>query len=152
MVSEDFDLDALLAEADAVFEAREPEFVPVVLAGRSVGVRYLPLDGPAWRKLTLEHPPRAEILQDLRVGYDVDAVVAAYPDVVLVSGDTVDDMVRTDAEGKRYSVWPKVCGRLSRTGLADVAASMWDAHERATERLVGDAGKASPDSGKKKRS
>lgn len=152
MTGEDFDLDALLDEADKIFAARETEFVPVVLAGRSVGVRYLPMSGGEWRALTLKHPPRSGIIQDMNLGYNVDAVVSAYPDVVLVKGDVVDDMIRVDAEGRRVSAWPKVCERLSKTGIADVAASMWSVHERETERLVDEAGKDSPGSRKKKRS
>lgn len=151
MTDEDFDLDALLAEADEVFANRETEMVPVVLAGRSVGIRYLPLSSGEWRELTLKHPPRPDVRQDLNLGYNIDSLAAAYPDVVLVKGDTaIDDMVRTDDEGKSFSVWPKVYARLTKTGMADLAASMWTAHERDPERLVEVAGKASAGSRKKK--
>jgi hypothetical protein len=150
MNNEDFDLDALLAEADDLIANREPELVDVKLGKRMVGVRYMPMSGTDWRTLTLKHPPRPDIRQDLNLGYNVDAVAAAYTDVVLIDGDKVVSLIRTDAKGNDYSVWPKVYARLTKTGLDDVTASMWAAHERAPERLVVDAGKASPGSRKKK--
>lgn len=145
------DLDALLAEADELIENAEMEFVPVVLARRQVGVRFLPISGDAWRNLVLRHSPREDVVQDVNLGYNVDAVVAAFPNVALVVGDEVDDMIRVDAEGKSYSKWPAVWKRLTSTGRKDVATSIWAAHERTPERLVVDAGKASPVSRKKKR-
>lgn len=146
------DIDALVAKAHALVVDAELEFVPVVLAKKQAGIRFAPMGGQAWRDLVLLHPPRAEVVQDLNLGYNVDAVVAAYPDVALVVGDEVDDMMREDAEGNRVSVWPKVWGALTSTGRKDVAAAMWAAHERTPERLVEEAGKASAGARKKKRS
>lgn len=146
------DLDELIAEADRLIADAEAEFVPVVLAKRQVGVRFVPMSGADWRELVLKHPPRPEIAQDLNIGYNVDSVVAAYPDLVLVDGDEVDDMVRPGPEGKLVSQWPAVWKRLTATGRKDVSTAIWAAHERTPERLVADAGKASPVSRKKKRS
>lgn len=146
------DLEALLAKADAILEEMEPELVPVVLAGRQIGVRFLPLSGADWRDLVLKYPARKDVAQDLNLGYNVDAAVAAYPHVALVDGDEVDDMVRDDTEGNPVSKWPAVWARLSATGRKDVAAAMWAAHERTPERLVDAAGKASSGSRKKKHS
>lgn len=145
------DLDELLAMADEMIEEAEMELVPVVLARRQVGVRFLPLSGEAWRDLVLKHSPRDGVVQDVNLGYNVDAVVGAFPNVALVVGDDVDDMMRVDAEGNPYSKWPAVWKRLTSTGRKDVATSIWAAHERTPERLVDDAGKASPVSRKKKR-
>lgn len=150
MTDDVFDLDALLAKAREMVESAEPELVPVVLAGHSVGVRFLPMSGADWRSLCLKHPPRTDVVQDLNLGYNVDAVVEAYPNLALVSGDTVDDMIRTDAEGKEYSKWPSVWKALTATGRKDVVAEVWAAHERAPERLVSEAGKASAGERKKK--
>lgn len=152
MNDEDFDLDALLAEADELVANREPELVDVKLGRRVVGVRYMPMSGTEWRTLTLKHPPRPDVRRDLNLGYNVDAVAAAYTDVVLIDGDTIVSLTRTDSDGKEYSVWPKVYARLTKTGLDDVTASMWAAHERTPEQVVADAGKASAGSRKKKRS
>lgn len=145
------DLDALLAEADRLVAEAEPELVPVVIAGRQLGVRYVPMSGQAWRDLVLLHPPRPDVVQDMNLGYDVDAVVSAYPHVAVVEGDEVDDLVRVDAEGSEYSAWPAVWKRLSATGKKEVAASVWAAHERTPERLIADAGKAPAPARKKKR-
>lgn len=146
------DLDALVAEAKAMIDGAEPEFVEVVLAGHQAGVRFAPMLGADWRELVLKYPPRTDVLQDMNLGYNVDDVVAAYPDVALVKGDEVDDMIRVDAEGKSFSKWPAVYGALTATGRKDVAAAMWAAHERTPERLVEAAGKALSASRKKKRS
>lgn len=144
-------VDELLAEAAEIVENTETEFVPVTLGKRQVGVRFLPMMGADWNDLTAKHPPRSDVPRDLRFGYNIDAVVAAYPDVVLVNGDEIDDMQRTDAEGNTLSKWPAVWQALTAQSRKDVAASMWTAHERTPERLVDDAGKASAASRKKKR-
>lgn len=146
------DLDALVADALALFEGAEPEIVPVMLGRRQVGVRFLPMSGREWRDLVLRHPPRKDVLQDANVGFHVDEVVAAYPNVALVVGDEVDDMIRTDAEGKKYSKWSAVWDALTATGRKDVSSAIWVAHVVAPEQLVADAGKASPGLRKKKRS
>lgn len=146
------DLDALLARAKAMVEDAEPELVPVVLAGKQIGVRFVPVSGADWRDLALKHPPRSDVARDLNVGYNIDALVADYPHVVLVDGETVEDMIREDAEGKSYSKWPAVWAALTANGRKDVSAALWAAHERTPERLVADAGKASPGLRKKKRS
>lgn len=145
-----FDLDALLAQAQTMVDNAEPELVPVVLAGRQIGVRFLPVSGADWRDLALKHPPRSDVMRDLNVGYNIDALVADYPHVALVDGDTVDDMVREHADGSRRSRWPDVWAALTATGRKDVSAALWSAHERTPERLVADAGKVSPGSRKKK--
>lgn len=145
-------LDALLAKAQELVETAEPELVPVVLAGHQVGVRFLPVSGAEWRDLALKHPPRSDVMRDLNVGYNIDALVSEYPNVALVDGESVDDMIRTDSDGKTFSKWPAVWAALTATGRKDVSSALWAAHERTPERLVADAGKASPDSRKKKRS
>lgn len=141
------DLDALIAKAAALVEEAEPELVPVVLAGRQVGVRFFPMSGADWRELAVRHPPRTDVIQDMNLGYNVDSLVAAYPNVALVDGEDVDDMIR-DGESR----WPSVWAVLTATGRKDVAVAIWAAHERTPERLVEEAGKASPSSQKKKRS
>lgn len=144
------DLDALISKAREMVSNAEPELVPVILAGQQVGVRFVPMSGADWRELTLKHPPRTDVMRDLNVGYNIDAVVAEYPHVALVDGETVDDMMRDDAEGKQVSKWPAVWGALTATGRKDVSSALWAAHERTPERLVVDAGKASSGSPEKK--
>ena len=144
------DLDALIAEADKLIAEAEIEFVPVTLAGRQVGVRFMPVSGADWRELVLKHPPRSDIAQDVNLGYNVDDVVSAYPNLALVDGDDVDDMIRPGEDGPE-SMWPEIWDRLTATGRKDLATAIWFAHERNPERLVTDAGKASAASRKKKR-
>lgn len=146
------DLDELFAEADAILEAAEPVTVPVVLGKRTLGVRFLPMSGADWQYLTAQHPPRPNVPREMRLGYNVDAVVAAYPDVALIDGDVVDPLLRTDEDGNQVSKWPEVWARLTSTGRKDVSTEMWAVHELIPDRLVDDAGKASTGSPRKKRS
>lgn len=145
------DIDALVAEARALITDAEPILVPVVLAGKQAGVRLIPMQLDEWHTLTLQHPPRKDILQDLNLVYNVDAVCAAYPHVSLVMGDQVDDMIRQDDEGEKVSRWPAVWSSLTKQGRKDVFYALWQAHEDAPEKIVVDAGKASAGVRKKKR-
>ncbi|WP_417556164.1 hypothetical protein [Microbacterium sp.] len=135
-------LEELLAEADEILAAVEPLTVPVTLGKSTVGVRFLPMDGARWRGLTVKHPPRPDVPADMNRGYNIDAVVGAYPDVALIIGDTVDDMLRVQEDGTRVSAWPETWKRLTATGRDDVAAEMWSAHELIPEKLVDAEGKA----------
>jgi len=135
------DLDALIAEADELTAAVEPELVPVRLGKRALGVRFLPMAPDLWRELTLKHPPRAGVIQDQNVGYDTDAVVAAFPNLALVDGDEVDDMSRRGEDGEEKSKWPLIFKRLTSQSQKDVVRAIWFAHDRAPDLMVRDAGK-----------
>jgi hypothetical protein len=145
------DVDALVAKAEALVRDAEPEVVPIVVAGEQFGARFLPMMGSEWRALVLKHPPRTDVMQDLNLGYNVDDVVSSYPHIAVIKGDQVDDMWRTDEEGKRYSAWPTFYGAATANSQKDLATAIWAAHERTPDRLVSEAGKASAGSGKKKR-
>lgn len=136
-------LEELLAEADKLLEEAEPITVPVTLGKSTVGVRFLPMDGAGWNALTVQHPPRPNVPEDMNRGYNIDAVVGAYPNVALIVGDEVDDMQRVQEDGTRKSVWPATWARLTATGRKDVQTEIWAAHEYLPEKLVGGAGKAS---------
>lgn len=137
------DLGALIEEADALIEAVEPELVTVRLGKRALGVRFIPLAPSDWRELTLKHPPRPDVLQDQNVGYNTDAVVAAFPNLALVDGDEVDDMIRLGEDGEPVSKWPAIFSRITSQSQKDVVRSIWFAHDRAPDLMVVDAGKAS---------
>lgn len=136
-------LEELLAEADKMMEAVEPITVPVTLGKSTVGVRFLPMSGAEWNALTVKHPPRDDVPADMSRGYNIDAVVGAYPNVALIVGDDVDDLQRINEDGTRKSVWPETWARLTATGRKDVSTEIWAAHEYLPEKLVGGAGKAS---------
>jgi len=145
------DVDALIAEAHELVRDAEPVSVPVTLGRRKVMVRFVPMEGTEWRALVLQHPPRPSVAQDMNLGYNIDAVAAAYPHVALTDGETVDDLMR-ERDGKPYSKWPEVYGALNGVGLKDVARELWAAHELRPEQAVEAAGKASPGSRKKRSS
>jgi hypothetical protein len=139
----DMELEELLAEADAILEAVEPITVPVTLGKSTVGVRFLPMSGADWGNLTVRFPPRMDAPQDLRHGYNIDAVVGAYPNVALIVGDKVDDMVRVQEDGSKKSIWPETWARLTSTGRKDVETEIWVAHELVPEKRVDAEGKGS---------
>lgn len=145
------DLDALIAKARARVEAVEPVLVPVTVAGVTLGVRFLPVSGQEWRELTLRHAPRPGISLDANLGYNVDAVVAGFPQVALIDGDDVDDMMRTGEDGKPFSKWPEVYAELSAADMKALAQSFWAAHEFDPVKAVEAVGKVSAGSRKKKR-
>ncbi len=136
------ELEDLLAEADEIAQAVEPITVPVSLGKSTVGVRFLPMIGAEWNALVAQFPPRPNVPADKNRGYNIDAVVGAYPNVVLIVGEKVDDMIRVQEDGSRKSIWPDTWQRLTATGRTDVSTEMWAAHEFLPEKLVGEAGKA----------
>lgn len=146
------DVDALVEKAESLVRDADPEVVPIVVGGEQFGARFLPMMGGEWRALVLKHPPRTGVIQDLNLGYNVDAVVAAYPHLVVIKDDQIDDMWRTDEDGKRYSAWPKFFSAATSNSQKDLVSAIWAAHERTPDRLVAEAGKALAGSGKKKHS
>ncbi|OJU41822.1 MAG: hypothetical protein BGN97_03735 [Microbacterium sp. 69-10] len=136
-------LEELLAQADKMMEAVEPITVPVKLnGGQHLGVRFLPMSGADWRTLTARHAPRDGAEKDAARGYNIAGVVAAYPDVVVITDDAEpDSLLREDSLGHTYSIWPDVASRLTAKSLEALEFQMWAAHEYTPE-LVEQAGKA----------
>lgn len=137
------DLDALLAEADAVFEAEEPTTVDVLIGDKDQQIRLWPLDGPAWRDLIAQHPPRQLSTYDHNAGYNVDAVVLAYPRIALVTESGVDNMVDRDEKGAERSRWPDVHKRLAPNSLKELALTVWGMHDLVPRQRLDEAKKAS---------
>ena len=136
------DLGTLISEATALVEEVESETVPVTLGKRKLGVRFVPASGKEWRDLVLQHPPREDVTRDLNLGYNVDAVVGAFPNVALVDGDEVDDMIRTNEDGDEVSKWPTIWELLTASSRKSLERAIWYAHEVAPDVLVVEAGKA----------
>lgn len=145
------DLDALIADAKAKFEATEPVTQDVLLGSKVVGVRFWPIPGPEWRDLVASNPPRPGAAMDQNLGYNVDAVVRAFPKVALVDGDEVDNMIRRDAEGREFSKWPEVHDSLSGADLKNLAMAVWGLHEWDPQKALVEAGKALKGGSRKKR-
>jgi len=114
----------------------------VTLGKRKLGVRFVPASGKEWRDLVLQHPPREDVTRDLNLGYNVDAVVGAFPNVALVDGDEVDDMIRTNEDGDEVSKWPTIWELLTASSRKSLERAIWYAHEVAPDVLVVEAGKA----------
>lgn len=146
------DLDALLKVADETFDGIEPVTQDVLIGKKIVGVRFWPLDNTAWRDLIAQHPPRQGAGMDANAGYNVDAIVPDFPNVALVDGDDVDNMLRRDAKGVEVSRWPDVYRRLSPPDMKNLAIALWGLHEWDPQQRLVAAGKASSGRGKKRSS
>lgn len=137
------DLEALLERVKKHVEEREMVTIPVVFEnGEDAGVRVLPSTSSEWNRLTAMHPPREEIMRDMRLGYDVTETVKAYPNVSLILGEKVDDMMRPQEDGTHRSIWPDVFDSLDAKSQKRVLADIWGIHETHPDAEVGAAGKA----------
>ena len=137
------DVQALIAAQKQKLDTVEPVTQDVLLGDEVVGVRFWPLSGTAWRDLCALHPNRGESQFDMALGYNLDAVLRAYPRVYLVKGDDVTDVARD---------WADVCDVLSGPDLKNLAYAVWGINEYDPAQRLAAAGKASAGSKRKKRS
>ncbi|MDR6868449.1 hypothetical protein J2Y69_003065 [Microbacterium resistens] len=137
------DVDELIAEARQVFETAEPVEQDVLLGTRQVTVRLRPLDGTAWEDLTAQHPPRPRVPRDHDLGYDLKAVLKAFPRVEIVDGDEVDDLLRVGEDGQTTNRWPAVVDALAAPDIKNLTVALWGAHEWEHQKRMVAAGKAS---------
>lgn len=145
------DLDALIAKGRAVLDKAEPVDQEVLLGDEIVTVRFRPLTGGEWRALTAVHPPRPQSVMDQNMGYDLDAVVRAYPKVALIDGDNaVDVVVPVDPEEPGHLRWHDICDVLSGPDLKNLGYAVWGLNEYEHQKRLARAGKASAGGRKKK--
>lgn len=137
------DLDSLIAKAKKEITETRTVDQPVVLGDRLVTVRLSSVDGPKWIDITSRHPARPEVPRDVQLGFNLPAVLRAYPGVELVDGDEVDDLQREDGEGKKYSRWPEVHDVLDPDALKNLAFALWGINEYDHQQRLVAAGKAS---------
>jgi len=146
------DVDALIAKGRAQLDTVQPVTQDVLLGDEVVGVRFWPLSGPDWRLLTAKHPARAEVTYDLRLGYDLDAVLADYPRVFLVQGDEVVNLVSVGEDGKQVSRFPDIVKVLSGPDIRNLAMAVWGLNDYDPGKRLVEAGKALKGGRRKKRS
>lgn len=131
-------LDALIKRVKKHVDERETVTIPVVFEnGEDAGLRILPVTSSEWNELTALHPPREEILRDMRMGYDVTATVKAYPNVSLILGETVIEL-----SGDEGSRWPETFDLLDAKSQKRVTFEIWGLHETHPDAAVEAAGKA----------
>lgn len=114
------DLDALIAQARANFDEVEPTDVELLIDGEQLTFRLRRLDGPEWRDLVAQHPPRPRTPQDINRGYNLTGVSRAYPRVILVEDDT-----ETDAADK----WADITSILEPADMELVEYTVWGINE-----------------------
>lgn len=120
---ENFDLDALLAEAKAAEDAREPVDVEVVLGDKVVTVRMPYLKNDAFEPLVAKHS-RFPFRDAIGCWFDLDAVTRDHPDIVLIDGDKSDDLyVLRDREAVYR--WADVYDALGSNDKQSLQAAFW---------------------------
>jgi hypothetical protein len=145
------DIDSLIAKAKANLDTVEPVTQEILVGGQLVGARFWPLTGPAWRDLCATNPPRMGSASDQQFGYNLDAVVRAYPRVYLVEGDEITDLTVVDDAGKRVSRWPEIVDTLSGPDLKNLGYAVWGLNDYDPAQKLVAAGKASKGGLRKKR-
>lgn len=134
-------VDDLIDKAQQIASDAAPETRNVILGGEWVSVRLTKLRGDQWRDLIAQHPPRAGFM-DQNLGYNLDAVTAAYPRVAIVHDGEVDDLRRTDEEGTVY-VWPRIAQALEAPALETIGQALFEMHQLNPLQEMIAAGKAS---------
>ncbi|MGB3733133.1 hypothetical protein, partial [Microbacterium sp.] len=89
----------------------------VVLGGADLRVQFTPIDRYEWQELTRRHPPRPDVPQDAVHGYNLTAVVAAFPGITV-----------TDNNGVQLD-WAQVWEHLAAAYRRGISESIWAAHE-----------------------
>lgn len=144
-----FDLDGLIATAKQGVADTKPVEQEVLLGGKLVTVRVFAVDSTTWTGITDRCPPRAGVVRDRQFGYSLPAAVEAYRAVVLVDGDEVDDMMRTNEGGETVSRWPEVFAALSSPDRKNIELAVWGLNEYDHVQKMLAAGKASKGSAAK---
>lgn len=148
------DIAALVADARASFESAEPVDIQVLVGTRAVTVRFEPIDGQAYRALSVQHPPRQGVTTDMNIGYNIDAVVRWYPRVFLVDGDDVtkvsDSLPRKSPTDPEHRPWFDLLDVLEAPDLKNLASVVWGMCEYSPQKRLMRAGKASAGGRKKK--
>ena len=145
-------LGDLIAKARAEVEAVEPVVLVVEFAGELVRVSFLPLLGFDWSTLTTTHPPRVGSTFDRNVGYNVDAVTAAYPrDKITANGEPVTRQeVGEDGQVVTVDEWADLVRHLSSPNLKNIATVLWGVNQMEPAKRLADVGKASAGEAPKK--
>lgn len=119
-------IDDLLAKAEEeeVAKAGNVYDVDVLLASEVVTVRLPHLGRAVFDDLTDKHSPGFGFRDSRGCWFDLNAVAAGYPDVVLVSGDQTDDLYALRGKEAVYR-WPEVYAALSAADRESVQAVIW---------------------------
>lgn len=148
------DVAALVAKARESFDTVQPVDQVVLLGDELVTVRFWPISGQEWRKVTAGLPPRGGVVQDMNLGYNLDAAVREYPSVYLVQGDDVvkvsDPEPRKKPTDPEHRPWYDVVDALSAPDLKALASAVWGLCEYTPQKRLAAAGKASARGRKKK--
>lgn len=138
------DVQALIAKQKQALDSVEPVTQDVLLGDEIVGVRFWPVSPSVWEELTSSHPPRPDNPADAALGYNLSAVVRAYPRTYLVDGDDIQPVV-----GEQ---WAEVYDVLSGPDKKNLGYAVWGKNEWEHAERLEAAGKASAGKRRKKRS
>lgn len=77
-----------IAKAKAEIANAEPKTVDVEFGGEITVLGFTPIRGDEWDELTSEYPPRKGAVLDGNIGYNIKAVLKAFPvDHITVDGE-----------------------------------------------------------------
>ena len=145
-------VDDLIAKARAEVAEAPPVTKHVMLGGEMVGVRYRPLPGDQWRALKARFLPRDGSFFDQNLGFNIDEVTRAFPNMSIVRDGEVDDLRRPGDDGKTRYIWPDVFSALDDPAIEIIAQSLWETHQYLPQQRMVEAGKALRTGRAKKRS
>ena len=146
------DVAKLVEKGRGALSQVKPVDQAVMVGDEVVIVRVWALSGVEWRLLKAKFPPRTEqgddgkqkvVAADARYGFDLDGVVAAYPRVKIVDGETEQDVTRDE--------WAAICEVLDGPYLDALAMVIWGKNEFEPNQRLIEAGKALRAGPRKKR-
>ncbi|MGM1017335.1 MAG: hypothetical protein ACQEW8_07350 [Actinomycetota bacterium] len=121
------DLDALLRGQQDYLDSIEPVDVPVMLGDTSVTVRIPFVMPKVFNDLANHHPPRPGVQADLPLSFNLDGTTRNYPDITLIDGDDVDDLLVVREKAVHYR-WPEVYDALTSEDQSTVRMAVWGMH------------------------
>ena len=125
-----------IAKARTELEATEPITVKVEVGGEVTELSFRPLTGMGWADLTAAYPPRAGATLDQNIGYNLDAVVAAFPpqNVLVDGGPALVDGV---------NVYTEIVGVLASPHLKRIGEVLFHIQQMVPAQRLVELGKAS---------
>ena len=135
------DIDKLLT-AEVVTPKSDP--VPLIIGGELVEVIFYRAEGTAWAECTSRHPVRADVLIDMRYGYNFHGVCF---EIAPKTGRLLDGDDEVELSPEK---WGKILDAVSGNEVSAVANAIWALNEWDPAQLVKSLKKARTATSKKK--
>lgn len=146
------DVDALIAQAREALQATPPVEQEVLIGKSLAVVQFRLLESDDWQNLVATKPPRQGSPRDVEFGYNIDAVTAGYPKVIVFIDGEQLNLWTIDDEGKSAWRWPDIVSALSGPDRTKLAFAVWGLNVWDPQQATAAAGKVSAGARRKKRS